>query len=81
MAHCGVIGALLVVPMLKEGALVGAIEIYRQEVRPFTGKLIWKCDGLADVFSCYAIDLPGTGESPAPRQFCYTLEATRLLHA
>jgi hypothetical protein len=30
----------LVVPMLKESKLVGAIAIYRQEVRPFTGKQI-----------------------------------------
>jgi putative methionine-R-sulfoxide reductase with GAF domain len=29
---------LLVVPMLKECELVGAITIYRQEVRPFTDK-------------------------------------------
>ena len=27
-------------PMLKEETLVGAIVIYRQEVRPFTGKQI-----------------------------------------
>ena len=32
--------SLLVVPMLKEGELVGAFVIYRLEIRPFTGKQI-----------------------------------------
>src|SRR5260221_10576574 len=33
-------GSLLGVPMLKENELVGAIAIYRQEVRPFTDKQV-----------------------------------------
>ena len=32
--------SMLVVPMLKEGEAIGALSIFRQEVRPFTGKQI-----------------------------------------
>ena len=35
----GGIRTLLIVPMLKEKNLIGALTIYRQEVRPFNDKL------------------------------------------
>ena len=37
-AQLGGARSLLNVPMIKEGELIGAIGIYRQEVRPFTDK-------------------------------------------
>ena len=39
-AEIGGARTAVIVPMVKEGMLVGAFSIYRQEVRPFTGKQI-----------------------------------------
>jgi two-component system, NtrC family, sensor kinase len=43
--------AMVIVPMLKESELIGAIAIYRQEVRPFTNRQI----GLLTSFAAQAV--------------------------
>ena len=40
LAKLGGARTTIIVPMLKESELVGAISVFRQEVRPFTGKQI-----------------------------------------
>jgi signal transduction histidine kinase len=47
-AKYGVARSLVAVPMFKESELVGAIIIYRQEVRPFTDKQIELVKGFAN---------------------------------
>jgi GAF domain-containing protein len=40
LADEGKVRSLLIVPMLKDGVLIGALSIYRLDVNPFTGKQI-----------------------------------------
>ena len=40
MIHLAGVRTLLIVPMIKDDELVGAVGIFRQEVRPFTGKQV-----------------------------------------
>jgi pimeloyl-ACP methyl ester carboxylesterase len=42
-----------------------------------SNKTTWEtvCPGLTDIFTCYVVDLPGSGDSAAPADFDYSLDS------